>query len=154
MEDFAPAPDSATLRPTLRELFSDELYYFCAPEEETELERLKKKTVNPNTNRTTSTWVNRFEQWRVARDMPRPLADIERKELDSILQLFYSSIKKENGEDYEPCSLRTMLVSLDRYLREQKRPFSILQDKEFEESRKVSHFFLKLYIMAVDTPNN
>ena len=74
--------------------------------------------------------------------MPHPLADIEREELDSILQLFYSTLKKENGDDYEPGSLRTMLASLDRYLREQKRPFIVFS--KIRSLRKVerSVFFL------------
>ena len=97
--------------------------------------RLKYKTRNSNTVRTTSTWTNRFEAWRIARGLPHTLHEIEREHLDSILQLFYSAVK-ENGEDYEPVSLRTMILCLDRFLREHKKPFSILPDKEFEESRK------------------
>ena len=69
--------------------------------------------------------------------MPHPLHEIKREELDGILQLFYSAIKRENGEDYELVSLRTMIACLDRSLREHKKSFSILQDKEFQESRKV-----------------
>ena len=127
---------------TLHDVLNDELYAFCAETPQTnsaevkELQRLKDKTKNINTTRTTSTWVNRFEEWRVARDLPHPLEKIEREELDGVLQLFYSAVKKENGENYEPGSLRTMIACLDRFLRDTKKPFSILQDKEFLESRK------------------
>ncbi len=131
--------------PTLKNLLADELYSFCGTAqtnsvEVNELQRLKDKNKNLNTARTTSTWVNRFEEWRVARGYPHPLEKIEKKDLDGVLQLFYSTVKKENGENYEPCSLRTMLSCLDRFLRDKKQPFSILRDKEFVDSRKVSNY--------------
>ena len=56
--------------------------------------------------------------------MPHPLHEIEREELDGILQLFYSAVKRENGKEYEPVSLGTMIVCLDRSLREHKKPFN------------------------------
>ena len=75
-------------------------------------------------------WVNRFEAWQIAQRLPHLLQDIEKEEVDGILQRFH-------GEDYEPVSLRTMLASLDRYLRDHTKSFSILRDKDFAESRKV-----------------
>jgi len=147
MESASAAGVDAEER-TLRELLSDELYDFCTASSEAQLPftstgsalhhdkrelkeiiRLKDKTRNSNTTRTTNTWTNRFEAWRVARGLPHPLHEIKREELDGILQLFYSAIRRENGEDYEPVSLRTMIACLDRSLREHKKPFSILQDR-------------------------
>ena len=46
-------------------------------------------------------------------------------------------VKKQDGEDYEPSSLRTMLVSLNRFLWEKGKHFSIQRNKEFEKSREV-----------------
>ena len=59
------------------------------------------------------------------------------KELDDILCKFYAELRKEDGSNYEPDSLRVMLASLDRYYRESGEVFSILKGKEFERSRKV-----------------
>jgi len=42
-----------------------------------------------------------------------------------------------NGTDYEPKSLRTMLAALDRYFHGSGCRYSISKDKEFLESRKV-----------------
>ena len=88
---------------TLRELLSDELYHFCTASSEAQLPltstgsalhhdkreleeiiRLKDKTRNSNTTRTTNTWTNRFEAWRVARGLPHPLHEIKREELDGM----------------------------------------------------------------------
>ncbi len=38
--------------------------------------------------------------------------------LDKVLQLFCSEVRKKNGDEYEPDSLRTMIGALDRVLKE------------------------------------
>ena len=45
-------------------------------------------------------------------------------------------MKKKNGEEYEPGSLTSYQRSIDRYLRDAGREFSILTDREFEGSRR------------------
>ena len=74
------------------------------------------KNKNENTARSTNTWVNRFENWRIERGLPLPLLEIRHEDLDETLQLFYSALVKADGQSYEPTSLRTMLAELDRCL--------------------------------------
>ena len=50
---------------------------------------------------------------------------------------FFAELKKENGNEYEPDSLRVMQASLDGYLRSKNYPKSIVRDAEFLSSRKV-----------------
>ena len=57
--------------------------------------------------------------------------------LDKQLAMFYAELRKEDGSEYEPDSLRVMLSSLDRHFRENGALFSILKDKEFAYSRKI-----------------
>ena len=38
-------------------------------------------------------------------------------ELNEALSQFYAELRKENGQDYEPDSLKEMQVALNRYLR-------------------------------------
>ena len=65
------------------------------------------------------------------------LHDTPPKELDKIIQRFYAErLMKSDGTDYEPESLRVMIVCLDRHLREHGATYSILKDKCFETSRK------------------
>ena len=50
------------------------------------------------------------------------------------MQLFN---RKNNGDEYEPCSLTSLLRSIDRQLRDLGSLVRILEDREFESSCKV-----------------
>ena len=93
---------------------------------EEDIQRLIGKNENTNTKRSTNTWVNRFEKWAAHRGEPTDLATIQKDKLDGVLQRFYSELKKENGSDYEPDSLKVMQTSLNRYLLEKGCGYSIL----------------------------
>ena len=58
-------------------------------------------------------------------------------ELDKILQHVFAQLRKKDGTNYEPDSLRTMLGALDRYFRNAGYNFRIIKDKEFTECRQV-----------------
>ena len=49
----------------------------------------------------------------------------------------FAEIRKNDGTNYEPDSLRTMMAALDRHLQEKGSTFSILKDQDFDASRKV-----------------
>ena len=83
-----------------------------------DLERLRAKKVNANTAKSTGTWVKRFDKWRTERQIAQKLEEIPKERLDGILQLLFAEIRKNDGTNYEPDSLRTMLAALDRHLRE------------------------------------
>ena len=60
------------------------------------------------------------------------------QELDRILQEFYCHVRKQNGDEYEPDSLRTRLAALNRHLSGCGCSCSIIKDRgEFKESRLV-----------------
>lgn len=65
------------------------------------------------------------------------MSEVTTCELDVALQNFYADLKKNDGTDYEPESLRTMLAALDRSFRSSGCKYSIVKDKEFAESREV-----------------
>ena len=46
-------------------------------------------------------------------------------------------MRKKDGSDYEPDSLRVMIVSLDRHLKEAGSNISIAKDRGFVNSHKV-----------------
>ena len=104
---------------------------------DSDLGRLKDKNKNGNTSRSTNTWVRRFKKWQEDRGLHVDPTCIESQELGVVLQRFFAEIRKEDGSEYEPDSLRTMLSALDRYFREEGYPHRILKDKEFEAARKV-----------------
>ena len=87
--------------------------------------------MNGNTKRSTDTWIKRYSKWATERGHPIDITCIPPERLDSILQQFYAELRKKNGDEYEPESLKVMQTALDRYLRDQGYTSSILRDKEF-----------------------
>ena len=81
--------------------------------------------------------MKRFNKWRKERQIGQKLEEIPKEQLDGILQLLVAEIRKNDGTNYEPGSLRTMIAALDRHLREKGSTFRILKDREFDASRKV-----------------
>ena len=57
--------------------------------------------------------------------------------MNEALSQFYAELRKENGKDYDSDSLKVMQAALERHLRSQNYPKSILRDTEFLSSRKV-----------------
>ena len=58
-------------------------------------------------------------------------------ELDKYLSSFFLVVRKTDGSEYEPCSLRAMLASIERYLRQKNYPASLTRDSEFSNMRNV-----------------
>ena len=50
---------------------------------------------------------------------------------------FFTELKKQDGEAYEPNSLCSMQASTDGYLRERGYTYSILKSREFASSKAV-----------------
>lgn len=92
---------------------------------------------NKNTNKSTNTWINAFRKWAEFRGFQENIAEYEPYELNTVLERFYAEVRKKDGTDYEPDSLRVMQASLHRHLVEQNYPKSILSDVEFVNSRRV-----------------
>ena len=57
--------------------------------------------------------------------------------LNKILEDFYATVRKKNGEDYEPDSLRVMVTAMDRYLADKGYKYSIIRGREFQSSKQV-----------------
>ena len=54
-----------------------------------------------------------------------------------MLERFYAELKNKHGEDYEPESLKVMIASLDRSLKNKGYSLSIVRDREFSSSKQV-----------------
>ena len=55
----------------------------------------------------------------------------------SVLEVVLSECKKQNGEEYEPESLKGIKNSLDRYLSSQEYGYSLARSDEIKSSREV-----------------
>ena len=64
--------------------------------------------------KSTSTWLNIWTSWSESKNFETNLLSYEAKQLDDTLQKFFAEIRKKDGSEYEPDSLRVMLASLDR----------------------------------------
>ena len=67
----------------------------------------------------------------------RNIHEIPPKELNNFAKKFVLSVRKRNGEEYEPCSIRAFLQSIDRHLRKNGYPLSLLNDREFSEVQDI-----------------
>ena len=107
------------------------------PIRNSELQHLIELNQNPHTTNSATTWLRRFNKWALQKQLKiGDITDIPRAELDGVLQKFYAELVKQNGQEYEPESLKVMIASLNRHIKGECG-FSILNDKDFELSRKV-----------------
>ena len=56
--------------------------------------------------------------------------------LDVHLSRFFVSVRKVDGSEYEPCSIKSVQSSLSRYLKEKSYERCIIKDREFFKSRE------------------
>ncbi|XP_041370419.1 uncharacterized protein LOC121384210 [Gigantopelta aegis] len=79
--------------------------------------------------------LNLITQFLEARGEKRQIHSIPPDELDSYLSVFYTTVRKSNGDEFQPTSFKTVQNHIDRYLRENKYPYSITKDSVFEQSQ-------------------
>ena len=101
------------------------------------VELLKTESENKNSKQSTDYWKGIFEKCVETRGKEEKLESYDIPELNDALSQCYDELRKENGQDQKPDSLKVMQVALDRHLRSQSHPKSILRDTEFLSSRKV-----------------
>ena len=66
----------------------------------------------------------------------RDLKEIPPLELDNYLLHFILEVRKPDGEEYEPDSLTSFRNSIERFLREEQYPFSLIESREFAKHRE------------------
>ena len=128
-------------------MFGDNIIEETKPEEshptpavedsEKEIQKLIQLNSNKNTTKSTCNWIKKFSEWATARGINPKLEEISEDELDGVLQKFYCEVRRRDGENYEPDSLRVMHAALDRHLKDKGCKFSITKDRQFATSRKV-----------------
>ena len=89
-----------------------------------------------NTVKKTRSDLNVWNRWCESVNERRKLEDIPASELNRLLSNFFVSVRKQNGENYEPSSLTDFQRSIDRHLKYMDKEDSILNDKQYEGSRQ------------------
>ena len=96
-----------------------------------------KEAQNKNTQRSTNTWMRVWYSWAKSRQINESIETMAPATLDGVLQKFYLEVRKQDGSEYEPDSLKVMQAALERYLSTQKYPYSLIGSLEFSSSRAV-----------------
>ena len=112
----------------------DETRFPVVPQEE--INEICEGGSSKNTARTTKTWMTVWRNWCKARSTNDSIDSYDPVALDGLLTRFYAEIRKQDGSEYEPESLRVMQASLERYLRQRNYPVSIITGREFHKSQE------------------
>ena len=91
---------------------------------------------NKNTTKKTQSDLNVFYKWAKYVNETRSLENIPEQELDKVLAHFFFKVRKQNGDEYEPDTLTSMLRSFDRVLREQRKQYNLLTARQFTKARE------------------
>lgn len=97
----------------------------------------KRKRFEDNTSSNTRSAVHRFSVWlwHNAQD-DRPIESIQPEELDPFLSDFYRTVRRQEGGEYTPRSLRSLRERLQRHLKSHSYPVSIVNSPDFANSRE------------------
>ena len=95
---------------------------------------------NPSTHRKTKQHVALFIKFLETKEEKRLPYGIPPRELDNYLAMFFLSVRKETSVDgcreYEPCTLKGMQSSIERYLKENNYEEEITKSCKFFTSRE------------------
>jgi hypothetical protein len=102
-----------------------------------DVKRFNEEHENENTRKKTFCDTKVFLEFLSAEGECRIIEEIPPNELKNLAKWFVLSVRKMNGEEYEPSSVRAFLQSIDRYLRKNGYPVALLNDKEFSEVQDI-----------------
>ena len=104
---------------------------------DTSVEDYVESLENKNTKEKTKRDVKLLEEFlRNEKNDEREVHTTEPAELNKYLAEFIHSVRSKDGEDYDPSSLRCLVSSIERHLKRNNYPVSIINDKQFELTRK------------------
>ena len=101
-----------------------------------EISEVNETAASKNPARATKTWMSAWTEWCKARNINVKMESYCPQALDGLLNKFYIEIRKKDGTDYEPDSLRVMQTAIDRYLRPNNYPVSIITGRDFIKSQE------------------
>ena len=91
---------------------------------------------NKNTLSKTQRDVSLFKTFLVSRNEHREIENIDAKSLDVFIANFLLQVRKKDGEQYEPTSLRSFVSSFDRHLTKKDYSSTIMEGKEFQKTKE------------------
>ena len=92
---------------------------------------------NKATRRKTLSHQKLFESYLEEQNELRAICDIAPADLNNYSSQFLVSVRQQNGDEYEPVTLRSIVGSLERYLKRHSYGCSLISGNEFSKSREV-----------------
>ena len=89
------------------------------------------------TQQSINDWINVWNAWSEQKGHDKSIEGYEPVALNKIVEDFYATVRKKNGEDHENDSLRVMVTAMDRYLADKGYKYSINRGREFQSSKQV-----------------
>lgn len=107
------------------------------PELETTVEEFLDINKNENTKRKTLCHQKLLEDYLTEKQEYRNIHEIDPEELNGYLCEFILRVRQRDGKEYEPTTLRSIISSLDRYLKEHNYQTSIVRGIPFRQTMTV-----------------
>ena len=109
---------------------------------EAELDSFKTMQANKETMRKTLSHVHLLQSFLQNKHLTTAVEEIPPAELNDLLTEFFPSVRKEKAAkdgsaEYEPSSLRNMLSSFNRYLRDKRYPECLITSATFHRAREM-----------------
>ena len=101
------------------------------------VQALKEKCRNKNTDNSTCTWIRIYKSWAQERVKKTELEEYSPEDLNQVLEQFYAEVRKRDGSPYEPDCLLVMQARLLGYLKEKGYAKDIVNDECFAGANKV-----------------
>ena len=80
-------------------------------------QELKNSSKYVNTTKSTLFWFSIWKKWCADKEILDEMERYEPLELNTLLERSYAEVKNKRGKDNDPDSLKVMITSLDRYLK-------------------------------------
>ena len=101
-----------------------------------EVDRFIDEQKSGSTKRKTDAHIKLLKSFAELQGEVRKAHKIPPAELDDLLSLFFISVRKVDGGNFEPCTLKSIQSSLERYRKENRYGYSIVSGEEFFRSRE------------------
>ena len=101
-----------------------------------DVEEFIEQEENVNTERKTKNDLSLIQLFLTAEKETRTIEEIPPRELDLFLSRFLLSVRKKNGEEYEPTTLRGFIASVERHLKKCRYTESVITGQSFSKTRE------------------
>ena len=114
-----------------------------------EVEKFIDNEENSNTRKKTKNDMALLSSFMAKEKENRQVEEIPPQELDNYLSRFLLSVRKKNGDEYEPSTLRGFIASIERYLKKCRYSESVIyQRAELCENKRCTQIKTKTFETA------